>query len=183
MEDSDIVLAAKKFSQDKHKSQKKQDGVTTYFEHVEGVVSRIKSLGITDKDVLCAAWLHDIIEQTDVTFDQINEKFGRKTAIIVLSLTKDKNISRKHSEEQYVNQLKNANLQTKIIKLCDISANMRDLADAPISKTQKNKQMRKISHYLEIIRTEISENRSEYTKIEEMIDGINNIRVRFKQKS
>ena len=143
MEDTtDIVLGAKKFAQEKYKNQKRKDGVTPYSDHLEGVVNRLKNLGVIDKEVLCAAWLHDIIENTDVTFDQINERFGREVAVIVLSLSKDQNISKKDRETQYINQLKDASFQTKIIKLCDISANLKDLANAPISKTQKNKQIK-----------------------------------------
>lgn len=183
MEDTtDIILGAKKFAQEKHKNQKRKDGVTPYSDHLEGVVNRLKNLGVTDKDVLCAAWLHDIIEDTDVTFDQINERFGREVAVIVLSLSKDQNILKKDREIQYISQLKDASFQTKIIKLCDISANLKDLANAPISKTQKNKQIKKILHYLRIIKNDIIENKSEYPKIQEMIDGINTICVKFNQK-
>jgi len=179
---TDIVLNAKKFAQDKHRNQKRKDGVTPYFDHIEGVVNRLKNLGISDKESLCAAWLHDIIEATDVTFDQINERFGREIAVIVLSLTKDKTIPKKYREAQYINQLKNSSFQTKIIKLCDISANLRDLSNAPISKTQKNKQIKKILHYLRIIKNDIAENKSMYPKIQEIIDGINAICIKFKQK-
>ena len=183
MEDTtDIILGAKKFAQEKHKNQKRKDGVTPYSDHLEGVVNRLKNLGVTDKDVLCAAWLHDIIEDPDVTFDQINERFGREVAVIVLSLSKDQNILKKDREIQYISQLKDASFQTKIIKLCDISANLKDLANAPISKTQKNKQIKKILHYLRIIKNDIIENKSEYPKIQEMIDGINTICVKFNQK-
>lgn len=183
MEDTtDIILGAKKFAQEKHKNQKRKDGVTPYSDHLEGVVNRLKNLGVTDKDVLCAAWLHDIIEDTDVTFDQINERFGREVAVIVLSLSKDQNILKKDSEIQYISQLKDASFQAKIIKLCDISANLKDLANAPISKTQKNKQIKKILHYLRIIKNDIIENKSEYPKIQEIIDGINTICVKFNQK-
>jgi (p)ppGpp synthase/HD superfamily hydrolase len=183
MEDTtDIILGAKKFAQEKHKNQKRKDGVTPYSDHLEGVVNRLKNLGVTDKDVLCAAWLHDIIEDTDVTFDQINERFGREVAVIVLSLSKDQNILKKDREIQYISQLKDASFQTKIIKLCDISANLKDLANAPISKTQKNKQIKKILHYLRIIKNDIIENKSEYPKIQEIIDGVNTICIKFNQK-
>ncbi|MFB5605272.1 MAG: HD domain-containing protein [Nitrosarchaeum sp.] len=183
MEDTiEIIQNAKKFAHEKHKNQKKKDGITPYSDHLEGVVNRLKNLGITDKDTLCAAWLHDIIEVTDVTFDQINERFGRDIAVMVLSLTKDQNIPKKDRETQYITQLKEAPLQTKIIKLCDISANIKDLANAPISKTQKNKQIKKILHYLRIIKNDISENKSKYPKIQEIIDGINVISVKFHQK-
>jgi (p)ppGpp synthase/HD superfamily hydrolase len=183
MEDTtDSVLDAKKFAQEKHKNQKRKDGITPYSEHLEGVVNRLKNLGVTDKNVLCAAWLHDIIEDTDATFDQINERFGRDVAVMVLSLSKDQNIPKKDREMQYINQLKDATFQTKIIKLCDISANLKDIANAPISKTQKNKQIKKILHYLRVIKNDISENKPKYPKIQEIIDGINTICIKFSQK-
>lgn len=182
MEDTtDVVLGAKKFAQEKHKNQKRKDGVTPYSDHLEGVVNRLKNLGVTDKDVLCAAWLHDIIEYTDTTFDQISERFGREVAVIVLSLSKDQNIPKKNREIQYVDQLRESSFQSKIIKLCDISANLKDLANAPISKTQKNKQIKKILHYLRVIKNDISENKSRYPKIQEIIDGINTICIKFNQ--
>lgn len=183
MEDSaDIVLKAKKLAHEKHKNQKRKDGVTPYSDHLEGVVNRLKNLGITDKNILAAAWLHDIIEDTDVTFDQINEKFGREIAVIVLSLSKDKSVAKKEIEQTYTNQLKNAAIDAKIIKLCDISANLKDLSNAPISKTQKNKQVKKIIHYMRIIKNDISEKQSQYPKIAEIIDGINTICSKFHQK-
>ena len=183
MEDNtNIVLDAKKFAHEKHKNQKRKDGITPYSDHLEGVVNRLKNLGVIDNEVLCAAWLHDIIEDTDVTFEQINERFGREVAVMVLSLSKDQNIPKKDREMQYIDQLKDMPLQTKIIKLCDISANLKDLANAPISKTQKNKQIKKILHYLRIIKNDISENKSKYPKIQEMIEGINTICIKFNQK-
>jgi (p)ppGpp synthase/HD superfamily hydrolase len=182
MEDTtDVVLGAKKFAQEKHKNQKRKDGIILYSDHLEGVVNRLKNLGVTDKDVLCAAWLHDIIEDTDTTFDQISERFGREVAVIVLSLSKDQHIPKKNREVQYIDQLRESSFQSKIIKLCDISANLKDLANAPISKTQKNKQIKKILHYLRVIKNDISENKSEYPKIQEIIDGINTICIKFNQ--
>jgi len=178
----DIVSNAKKFAHEKHKNQKRKDGITPFSDHLEGVVNRLKNIGITDKDVLCAAWLHDIIEKTDVTFDQIRERFGREVATMVLSLTRDPKIPKKDAESQYVNQLKDAPIQVKLIKLCDISANLKDLANAPISKNQKNKQIKKILHYLRIIKNDIAEKKTEYPKIQEIIDGINSISIKFHQK-
>lgn len=178
----EIVLRAKKFAYENHKNQKTRNGIMPYSYHLEGVVSRLKNLGVTDKNILCAAWLHDTIEKTDVNFDQINDIFGREVAIIVLSLTKDNNLSKKDRETQYINQLKKSTPQAKIIKLCDVSANLKDITDAAISTTQKNKQVKKITHYLRAIKNEIIENRSSYPKIQEIFDGVNATCIKFKQK-
>jgi len=183
MNDSeDIIIQAKKFAFEKHKNQKIRSGIFPYSYHLEGVVSRLKNLGISEKNILCAAWLHDIIEKTDVNFDQLNEIFGREVAVIVLSLTKDNNLLKKDKEAQYVNQLKSATLSAKIIKLCDISANLKDIVDSPISPSQKSKQIKKLIHYLRAIKNEIIENKSAYPKIQEIFDGVNVICIKFKQK-
>lgn len=178
----EMILNAKKFAHEKHKNQTKKDGVTSYIEHLEGVVFRLKNLGITNADVICAAWLHDMLEKTDVSFEEIIQRFGREVAIIVLSLSKNANLSRKEREPQYIKQLKDAPVEAKIIKLCDISSNIKDLTNASLSKTQKNKKIRKILHYLRVIKNEISEEKSKYPKIQDIVDGINSAAIKFKQR-
>jgi guanosine-3',5'-bis(diphosphate) 3'-pyrophosphohydrolase len=179
---TNIVAKAMKFASEKHKNQKRKDGVTLFYDHLEGVVNRLKNLGISDPDVLSAAWLHDIIEDTNTTFDEINEIFGNVISVLVLSLTKDSKLPRRDRELQYIQQLKNSTIKTKIIKFCDISGNLKDISNAPISKTQKNKQVKKLFHYLRVIKKEISENKSDYPKIQELIVGINAVGSKFKQR-
>jgi len=100
-----------KFASEKHKNQKRKDGVTLFYDHLEGVVNRLKNLGISDQDVLSAAWLHDIIEDTNTTFDEINEIFGNIISVLVLSLTKDSKLPRRDRELQYIQQLKNSTIK------------------------------------------------------------------------
>ena len=91
MSNETLVLRAKKFAIERHKNQKRKDGVTPFSDHLEGVVNRLKNLGITNEDVLSAAWLHDVIEHTNTTFDEINEIFGNSISVLVLSLSMDRN--------------------------------------------------------------------------------------------
>ena len=177
-----IASKAQKFAYEKHKNQKRKDGVTPFSEHLEGVVNRLKNLGVVNQDVLCAAWLHDIIEHSDTTFDEINEIFGNTISVLVLSLTKDSELAKKERESQYIQQLKDSTPEAKMIKFCDISANLKDIANAPISKTQKNKQIKKLFRYLRVIKKELSEIKSNYPKIQELTDGINSIGTKFRQR-
>ena len=172
---------AKDFACEKHKNQKR-GGNTPYVDHLEGVVFRLKNIGITDTEVICAAWLHDILEKTDVTFDELIQRFGKETATLVLSLTKSKDVPKKDIETQYIKQLNDASIEAKIIKLCDISDNLKDLSTSTISKTQKSKQIKKMLHYLRVIKKEISEKKSDYPKIQDMVDGINSVAIKFKQQ-
>ena len=101
--------------------------IVSHHEHLVGVVARLKNLGITDYDVIASAWLHDIIDDTRTSFDELEQRFGSKVAVLVLSVSKDMNVPRAKQEKQYVKQLKKASFEAKLIKLCDISAGLIDL--------------------------------------------------------
>ncbi len=56
----------------------RKDGKTTVYVHLKSVVNRLKSIKMINEDVLAAAWLHDIIEDTDTIVDEIDQLFGKK---------------------------------------------------------------------------------------------------------
>lgn|SRR5437867_4028601 len=173
------LLDAENFAKERHSGMLRKDGVTTYHEHLTGVVARLKNLGVTDNDVLCAAWLHDIIEDTHTSFDDIDQRFGSRVAVLVLSLSKDSGLSKGRQEEQYVKQLRESSLDAKLIKLCDISANLKDVKDSSLSKTKKAKTIRKILHYLNAIKPDLVKNKASTPAITSLIDGINAVIVSF----
>ncbi|MGI0003098.1 MAG: HD domain-containing protein, partial [Nitrosopumilaceae archaeon] len=146
------------------------------------VVNRLKSIGIVNEDVLCAAWLHDTMEDTHTSFDDIFEQFGRDVAILVSSLSKDAKLPKKERELQYVKQLKNAPFEAKLIKLCDIAANLSDLKNSDLSKTKRLKIVKTKLRYLNIIKNEIMENKASVPMIQSIIDGINDVLIHYKQK-
>ena len=85
-----LLENAELFAKSKHAGKLKKSG-TTYSIHLENVVNRLKSLGVIDEgDTLCTGWLQDILEETDTSFDELFEKFGRRIAVLTLSLTKTK---------------------------------------------------------------------------------------------
>ena len=131
-----------------------------------------RSLGVIDEELLCAGWLHDTIEDTDTSFDDLYERFGSKVVVLVTSLTKDMSLTRKKREQIYVKQLKEASFDAKLIKLCDISANLSDLKNYDASKSKKLRQVRKIRHYLTVIKNDLLEN-TDYPKITTLLESIN----------
>ena len=168
-----LLENAELFAKSKHAGKLKKSGIT-YSNHLENVVSRLKSLGIIDEEVLCAGWLHDILEDTDTSFDELFEKFGRRIAVLTLSLTKTKfvidtndnstftltkkkTLSKKQREKNYGIKLKESEVDAKIIKLCDISANLGNLKNQVISKNKKRRVLRELRYYLSIIQKDIME--------------------------
>ncbi|OLD22657.1 MAG: guanosine polyphosphate pyrophosphohydrolase [Thaumarchaeota archaeon 13_1_20CM_2_39_11] len=173
------LLDSENFAKERNSSVLRKDGDTTHYEHLTGVVTRLKNLGVSDEDVLCAAWLHDIIEDTNTSFHDIDQRFGSRVAVLVLSLSKDKTLPKGQQEEQYVKQLRESSFEAKLIKLCAISANLKDIKGSSLSKTKKTKTIRKILHYLDVIKPDLVKNKASTPAITSLIDGINAVAVSF----
>ncbi|MEK9682481.1 MAG: HD domain-containing protein [Nitrosopumilus sp.] len=176
------IDSAMEFAKERHKGQTRKNGSTLHFDHLEKVVSRLKNLGVTDENTLCAGWLHDTIEDGKATFDEIEQIFGHSTALLVLSLSKDESLPKKDKENQYVVQLKTASFEAKMVKLCDISANLKDMENSDMSKTKKRKTVAQKLHYLRAIKSELSKHILEFPKIGSYVDGINDFAKEFHQK-
>ncbi len=170
-----LFESAELFAKTKHAHMKRKDGITPYFEHLKDVVSRLMSVGIDDEEILCAGWLHDTIEDTDTDFDDIYERFSRNVAIMVASVTKDKRLVRKEREKQYLKQLKDATWQAQLIKLCDISANLKDLKNSGLSRSKRAKQVKNKLDYLNAIKSGIADNKSKVPRVQSILDAINKI--------
>ena len=178
----ELVKNAELFAKNKHSGMMRMDGITTYSKHLEDVVNRLKSLGITDEELLCEGWLHDVIEDTDTSFDDLFEKFGSKIAVTVLSLSKDKTLPKKPREQIYVKQLKEASIDAKIIKLCDISANLSSLKKYDTSKSKKRRIVRQIRNYLLAIKEDLIKNK-DYPQTITLLESTNQILKQFGQRS
>jgi len=177
----DLVKNAELFAKKKHAGMTRKDGTTPYSKHLEDVVNRLKSLGVVDQELLSAGWLHDTIEDTGTSFDDLFEKFGNRIAVLVLSLSKDMSLTKKKREREYINLLKDASSDAKLIKLCDISANLSDLKNYDASKPKKLRQVKQKRYYLTVIKNDLIKN-IDYPKITTLLESINQILKRYGQR-
>ncbi|WP_067960542.1 HD domain-containing protein [Nitrosopumilus sp. Nsub] len=179
---------AELFAKTKHGGDLNEIGIS-YSNHLENVVSRLKSLGVIDEEVLCAAWLQDILEDTDTSFDELFEKFGRRVSTLILSLTKTKlvidtndnttlsltkkrTVSKKQRQKEYGIKIKESETDAKLIKLCVISANLGTLKTIVISKTKKRRILRELRYYLSIIEKDLT-NYTKYPQTITLLETIN----------
>lgn len=176
------VHSAENFAKERHSGMIRKDGACPHHEHLAAVVARLKNLGISDDDIISSAWLHDIIDHTNTSFDELDQRFGSRVAVLVLSVSRDKNLPRSKQEEQYVKQLKEASLEAKLIKLCDTSSSLRDLKNSPLSKTKKTKEVKKMTFYLNIIKSDLIKNKLQYPGIVSLINGINEMISTYGQR-
>ena len=179
---------AELFAKSKHAGKLNESGVS-YSNHLENVVSRLKSLGVVDQDVLCAGWLQDILEYTDTSFDELFEKFGRRISTLILSLTKTKlvidtsddstlsltkkrTVSKKQRQKEYGIKIKESEIDVKLIKLCDISTNLGNLKNQLISKTKKRRILKELRYYTVIIEKDLIQE-TRYPKANTLLETIN----------
>lgn len=119
------------FAAEAHKGSFRKGTHQPYIFHPLEVLSLI-SMITDDEDIMCAAILHDTVEDTKVTADEIKEKFGERVASLVSSETEDKRgqvnkagtwVERK---QEAINGLKNnKEIGSKMICLCDKVSNLR----------------------------------------------------------
>jgi len=123
------VLGAYEMAQHVHEYQMRNDA-TPYFWHISRVAQIIvKELNYFNSDVIAAAYLHDVLEDSDIiTADVIKYNFGAYVAHIVEVLTKNiklMGILREQEDHQYIERLSFSSLDCKIIKLVERLDNYR----------------------------------------------------------
>jgi guanosine-3',5'-bis(diphosphate) 3'-pyrophosphohydrolase len=141
------VTNARNFAKKKHVGQLRKNGKTTTFSHLKDVVKNLKKMKVTNKDIICAAWLHDTIEDTDTDFDSIKDRFGKNVAEIVVSVTKDNRLPKKQREIEYAKDLKSSSVKAKLVKIADILANVNDAPNAGRNARWEKQQFVKKSKY------------------------------------
>lgn len=143
-----------------------------------GVLFRLKSVGVTDVTVLCAAFLCNV----NSSFDEIHARFGREVAVLVASLSKDKGLPRQLQDTQYIKQLQEAPWEAVLIKLCDISANLKAIKESSLSKTKRGKLLKQNIHYLNVLKNKIVENKPKTPGIDRLLEGVNETLTHFGQR-
>lgn len=118
-----IEIKAKEFATKKHEGQFRKDETTPYIKHPEAVVNILRDIEIVDEEILAAAWLHDTLEDTDTTIEELSSLFGNRVAFFVYLLTK--NESNKCYYPYSIAKLVPKEVQ--LIKLADVLHNISTL--------------------------------------------------------
>jgi len=128
-----LLLRAMTFAAEKHKNQsRKNAGGTPYINHPLAVAELLaREGGVVDISVLVAAVLHDTIEDTETTSDELKNLFGPEVAEVVAEVTDDKSRPKAERKRLQVEHAARLSTRAKLVKLADKICNVRDVADDP----------------------------------------------------
>lgn len=130
------VQAALLFAAKAHGDQIRKDGRTPYIVHPMGVMRLLSSrLGVTDPDLLQAALLHDVLEDTETTAEEVGRKFGPRVLAIVQDLTLPDDahgpkVPTDVKTRHLVEALRRIPWESVLVKLCDRWDNLSDAGAA-----------------------------------------------------
>jgi hypothetical protein len=135
-----VVLRAFRYAAIKHRYQTLSDGQTPYFSHVVRVTFILRDLfDIDDQEIIVATILHDVVEDTGTSLDEIDQLFGRTIAYYVEALTKNEALPKRRREREYDERLFNAPEIVQIAKLADIYDNLSArIGTSKLSNTLEN---------------------------------------------
>jgi guanosine-3',5'-bis(diphosphate) 3'-pyrophosphohydrolase len=106
-----LLVDAVAFAAYKHRRQRRKDAEASPYINHPIALARVLSVegGISDTTLLAAAVLHDTLEDTETTFEELKERFGAAVAAVVLEVTDDKSLpkkERKRLQIQHASRIK-----------------------------------------------------------------------------
>jgi (p)ppGpp synthase/HD superfamily hydrolase len=132
--------SAVEFAARQHRDQTRPAG-EPYLEHLlETLDVLVEGVGLTDPDVLCAAVLHDVVEDTACTRAEVSERFGDRVVNLVDWVTKPEaaDSDREHARAEYLARLRRAPADAILIKLADRLSNVQRLETHPRAAKQQS---------------------------------------------
>lgn len=168
--DISLVTKAMEFAADKHRGQSRKDEKNTpYINHPISLAHLLSDVGdITDAYVIAAALLHDTVEDTDATIDEIEDVFGNKIMNIVKEVTDDKSLPSPERKRLQIENAAHISHEAKLVKLADKISNLEDMIlRPPVKWTLERKR-----EYFDWSKEVIDRIRGTNSKLENLFDKI-----------
>src|ERR1043165_9149945 len=132
-ESTGLLLKALRFAAEKHSDQRRKDSkASPYINHpiqVAEILWRVAD--VRDTTLLIASILHDTIEDTGTTPDEIEANFGADVLALVLEVTDDKSLPKQVRKELQVEHAPHKTRNAKLLKIADKISNVQDIITSP----------------------------------------------------
>jgi GTP diphosphokinase / guanosine-3',5'-bis(diphosphate) 3'-diphosphatase len=161
-------LQALSFAAHKHRDQRRKDThQTPYINHPIAVANiLLNEAGVTDESVLIAALLHDTVEDTQTTFEEIEQHFGALIRAVVAEVTDDRSLPKATRKQQQLEHAEGLSDRARLVKLADKTANLRDITSA----TPAGWPVSRLDEYLEWGKAVINNLRGTHPELEALFD-------------
>jgi len=118
-----LLVDALAFAAYKHRRQRRKDPeASPYINHPIALAHVLSS---------AAAILHDTIEDTETTYEELRERFGKTIAGVVREVSDDKTLSRADRKRLQIEHAEHLSRRARLVKLADKISNVRDIAANP----------------------------------------------------
>jgi len=130
---ADLILRAVAFAAHKHRDQRRKDkDASPYINHPIELANVLwQEGGVKDPQVIAAALLHDTLEDTETSWQELRGDFGEEIADVVLEVTDTKWIRKEVRKRLQVARAARSSDKAKLVKLADKICNVRDVAAHP----------------------------------------------------
>ncbi len=131
-----LLLRALAFAAHKHRDQRRKDAeASPYINHPIALAEVLaREGGVGDIEVLAAALLHDTIEDTATTGEELRAQFGERIAAMVEEVTDDKGLAKAERKRLQIEHAAGLSPGAKLVKVADKICNLRDVAERPPAK-------------------------------------------------
>ena len=144
LKSTSLLIDALAFAAFKHRMQRRKDvDASPYINHPIALAQVLAvEAGVTDDKTLAAAVLHDTVEDTETTLEELNRRFGKKIATVVAEVTDDKSLPKVRRKQLQIEHAPHLSKRAKLVKLADKICNVRDMAgsapkDWPLARRRK----------------------------------------------
>jgi guanosine-3',5'-bis(diphosphate) 3'-pyrophosphohydrolase len=123
------LLDALAFAANRHRAQRRKNvDASPYINHPIEVAALLAGPGgVTDIEILMAAILHDTVEDTETSFDELENVFGSQVRDLVGEVTDDKSLPKQRRKELQVESAPHKSDRAKQLKIADKVCNIRDI--------------------------------------------------------
>ena len=165
-----LFVKALSFAAEKHRHQRRKDAhASPYINHPIALADVLANEGgVTDVAVLCACVLHDTIEDTDTTAEELRQHFGPHIAGLVVEVTDDKSLPKQERKAQQIAHAAHSSAGAKLVKLADKICNLRDLLASP----PKDWSTQRKAEYFEWAGQVVAGLRGTNSRLEAVFDGL-----------
>jgi guanosine-3',5'-bis(diphosphate) 3'-pyrophosphohydrolase len=127
-----MILRAAAFAAERHREQRRKGADSSpYINHPLALANLLAECGVDDPLVIAAALLHDTVEDTATTHQELLDAFGADVAGVVAEVTDDKALPKAERKRLQVEHAAHLSERAKLVKLADKVCNLRDLSASP----------------------------------------------------